>query len=148
MFKRSPSPDLFDATDTKRQYTLKQVLGTAGTIFEVLDIPPPVIEPKITWTPDTGPGDTMPLSQLTTTERNALGLLPYYQLTEIYLDDLAEGEAVDLGVLESHGWAIIGTHNFDDRFECHRFMRDGWHLLVALDGDELGYWMVVNSVDT
>lgn len=147
MSKRTPSPEPFDPTETKKQYTLKQVLGTAGTIFKVLDIPPPSIEPNIGWNPDTGPDDTRALSQLAPGERNALSLLPFYQLTEIYLDDLEGGEPVDLEALAGHGWTIMGVHNFDDRYECYRLMRDGWHLLLAVDGDQLVYWMVVNSDD-
>lgn len=147
MSKRSPSPELFDPTESKKQYTLKQVLGTAGTIFKVLDIPPPVVEPNITWEAASGPASTEPLSQLTPGERNTLGLLPFFQLTEIYLEDLEEDEPVDLAALVGHGWTIGRDLNFDDRFECYNLRREHWHLLLAVDGDNLVYWMVVNSGD-
>jgi hypothetical protein len=130
----------------KQQYTLKQVMGTMHTLPEVLEIPPTSIEPNITWDLATGPkSPTDPLSTLSPSERSQLEDCPAFIEAEAYLEDLGD-EEIDLAALHQQGWKMRGHCDFDRRFGGLEFTWNGWHMLVAVDGNRLVYWVVVNSV--
>lgn len=70
--------------------------------------------------------------------------MPWFIDAKNYFATLDGG--VDLGVLESFGWHVVGECEIDDAYTSYHLWRDVWHLLVSTDpSGTLAYWIICGS---